>query len=125
MTWVKLDDGFNSHPKILQAGNGAAGLFARAMSFSGQHLTDGFVPDQFIAGAIAAETCPECHAPIGGHQADACDSTHLWTRTDGGVLIPDWADFNPTREKVEAERKAARERQEKSRARRNGSKASR
>lgn len=125
MTWVRLDDGFHSHPKILRAGNGAAGLFARAMSFAGDQLTDGEIPDQWIAGACAGEECPSCGRDLGADERDALDDVGLWRRSDGGVLIPDWAEFNPTREQVKADRAAAAERQRRAREKRQKTAASR
>lgn len=48
MTWVKLDDKFHSNPKVLEAGLAAAGLYARALSYCGDHLTDGVVPSSWL-----------------------------------------------------------------------------
>ena len=44
MTYAILDDKFHSNPKVLEVGNEGAGVYARALSFCGDHNTDGFVP---------------------------------------------------------------------------------
>lgn len=51
MTWVKLDDGFHSNPKVIEAGLAAAGLYAMALSYCGDHHTDGVVPASWLARA--------------------------------------------------------------------------
>lgn len=43
MSWVKLDDQFHAHPKVRQAGNVGAGVYARCLSFCGAYHTDGFI----------------------------------------------------------------------------------
>lgn len=43
MSWAKLDDNFHMHPRTLEVGNAGAGLIARMMSWSCNHLTDGIV----------------------------------------------------------------------------------
>lgn len=43
MSWVKLDDGFHSNPKVRRAGNVGAGVYARSLSWCGAYHTDGFI----------------------------------------------------------------------------------
>lgn len=43
MSWVRLDDGFHSNPKVRKAGNVGAGVYARALSWCGAYHTDGFI----------------------------------------------------------------------------------
>ena len=44
MTWAKLDDGFWMHPKVVMAGNEAAGIFCRCLSWSSANGKTGRVP---------------------------------------------------------------------------------
>ena len=44
MSWVKFDDQFNNHPKVLAAGPLAQLLYMKAIVYCGQYLTDGFIP---------------------------------------------------------------------------------
>ena len=57
VSWTKLDDGFWMHPKVLMAGNEAAGIFARCLSYCAGHDTCGVIPMAAaieIAGSLAA-----------------------------------------------------------------------
>lgn len=94
MPWAALDDEFHSHPKILQVGNAGAGLFARALSYCAAHLTDGFVPDGFVRQATEGKVA----------LARKVEEGHLWRRVEGGYEIPDYLQFNPSREQVAAKR---------------------
>jgi hypothetical protein len=97
--WFRLDDSFHSHPKVIAAGNEAVGLFVRCGTYAAQHLTDGFVPEHvaLLYGSAAL--------------ADSLVKAKLWRRTRGGWQIHDYLKYNPTREAVENERKAAADRQ--------------
>ena len=44
MAWVKLDDHFAEHPKVVQAGPVAGFLFVAALCYANRHLTNGFIP---------------------------------------------------------------------------------
>ena len=109
MTWFKVDDALAMHPKAFAAGNAALGLWVRAGSWSAQQLTDGFIPREVIPA-------------LGGDwdTAVALIRAKLWHEADGGYQFHDWADYQPTREQVLAERAAAAERKRKSRARSQG-----
>lgn len=89
MTWVKLDDKFWGHPKVITVGNEAAGAFARMLSYCGDHLTDGLIPRDtatFIARPKVLSTLEE----------------YGFVHRNGvGYVIPDYLDFNPSREQVE------------------------
>jgi hypothetical protein len=43
MSWGRIDDTLHSHPKVIDAGFEAMGLWVRALSFVCQYLTDGHV----------------------------------------------------------------------------------
>ena len=107
MTWFKVDDAFWAHPKTLALSDAAVALWVRAGSYCAQHLTDGAVPasalwmmrsDEFVAHDLVA--------------------AGLWKQTPTGYLFHDWAKYQPTRESIEAEREAGRERQRASREKR-------
>lgn len=101
MTWFKVDDALATHDKVLMAGNAAMGLWVRAGAWSAQHLTDGFVPAHAV----------KLLGNLG--QAKALVESGLWHKVDGGFSFHEWHDYQPTREKVEAERAEARERMRK------------
>lgn len=109
MPWFKVDDALAFHMKTLAAGNQALGLWVRAGSWSMQQLSDGFVPASMVTA-------------LGGGHKDAKALIHagLWHQVDGGFQFHDWAEYQPTRAEVEAERVATRERVKKHRAKQGG-----
>lgn len=109
MPWFKVDDALAFHMKALAAGNAALGLWVRAGSWSMQQLSDGFVPASMVT------------ALGGGHKdAKALTQAGLWHQVDGGFQFHDWAEYQPTRAEVAAEREATRERVKKHRAKQVG-----
>lgn len=98
MAWTKLDDGFWSNPKIVAAGNEAAGAYVRCLSYCGQHGTDGKVPID-VARFIARPKV-----------LDQLLEVSLLEQNGSGYVIPDYLEFNPSAEKVAEERAAARDR---------------
>lgn len=105
MSWFKIDDGFHCHPKVLEAGNEAIGLYVRCGSYSSQQLTEGFVPR--VIALMYGDT----------HLIDALVKVGLFRPVDGGWQIHDYGVYNPTREQVLGEREAAKQRQRNARER--------
>lgn len=108
MAWVRVDDSFADHPKIIAAGPLASWLYVCGLTYCARLLTDGFIPAGQVRkladldGAMQlAETLVECG---------------LWERCDGGFRVHDFLQYNPTAEKVRADRKAAQERMQKHRS---------
>jgi hypothetical protein len=95
MAWGKVDDKLAFHPKVIEAGNEAMGLWVRAMSYACDHLTDGFI-SQGIVMALGGSKASERLVAAG-----------LWLPVDGGWMFKDWFDYQPTSDDV-------RERREKS-----------
>lgn len=107
MTWFKVDDDIAFHPKVLQAGDEAMGLWLRAGGWSAQQLTDGFVPDSILT-AFGAKP----------RQVKALVAAGLWTKTAGGYQFHEWHERQPTRSEVRATRESNAERQKRYRDRR-------
>lgn len=78
-------------------------MYVRCGTYAAQHLTDGFVPEQvalqYGTPALAATLV----------------QAKLWRRTRGGWRMPDYLEYNPSKEAVDKERKAAAERQKRRR----------
>ena len=91
MTWVKLDDSFADHPKVLQAGLPAVGLYVIALAHSSRHLTDGHITDAFVDRSAGRQA---------GTLAQALVTAGLWTRNGDGWDIHDYLDFNPSRDTI-------------------------
>lgn len=105
MSWVKLDDGFYDHPKVIEASIAAIGLHALALSYCGKHLTDGKVSKRAVVTlARGAE---------GEALAAELVEIGLWKSTPNGYEIHDFLHYNRSADDVKQERSAARERMRK------------
>ena len=104
MAWFRLEDSWHSHPKVLAAGNAAAGLWVRCATYSAQHELDGKVP-----GIVARQY---------GTKVDIARLTAvgLWRPRGDDFVIVDFLDFNPSSADLKAKRDAAKERMRKARA---------
>lgn len=99
--WIKLDDRIVRHPKFVQAGPIAAWLWVGGMCYCGNGLTDGFIPRAALHG-LAAIPKPERYAAL-------LVSSGLWETTEGGWLVHDYHDYQPTREWAEKRQEQRRE----------------
>lgn len=105
MPWFRIEDSFHSHPKIIKAGNEATGLYVRCGSYAAQHLTNGFIPEHV---ALLYGT-PEL--------IETLVEAKLWRRARGGWRMPDYLDYNPSKDAVDNDRKNKAERQKRWRER--------
>ena len=101
MTWVRLDDGFADHPKVVAAGHLALVVHVRALCYAARHRTDGAIPT-----AAAPVLC------VGlGPSATlirALVENGLWDADDRGWRIHDYLEYNPSRADLEAQGEAKR-----------------
>lgn len=104
LSWLKIDDGFWCHQKVMLASPSALALWIRAGSWCAQQLTDGQLDARFLS-------------LFGGTPdiADELVDLGLWERTATGFQFHDWLEYQPSKEQVLAERAAARERQQRKR----------
>ncbi|MCA1218861.1 mucin-2 [Streptomyces sp. 8L] len=116
MTWFKVDDTAYAHPKLLKAGNAALGLWVRAGAYAAQHLTEGVVP------GIVAElygTGPQARklvtAGLWHQHGHSCPHAKCKQPPPGDYVMHDFLIYNPTRARVESDRAAAAERQQRAR----------
>lgn len=93
MSWAKLDDNFHSHPRTLQAGLEANGLFCRAISYCAHYLTDGFIPDEWAV------------AQGGRKPLTKLVDVGLLEQIEGGFMVIGYLERNPSRSEVEAKRR--------------------
>lgn len=115
MTWSRFDDCAATHPKARLAGNEAWSLWQAAIQYCNRYLTDGVVP----LAALAVDCLPE---PISMAKAKKLADRLVGAkvRDDGHGLfealgpnkfaVHDFLDWNPSKEQVEAKRKADRDR---------------
>lgn len=104
MAWVKMDDQFFRHPKVLAAGRDARDLYLVGLCYCAQGLTDGFIPSQAVR-VLAAEA----EIDTGPASAARLVDVGLWEPTDGGYAIHDYHEYQPSKERVLATREARAE----------------
>jgi hypothetical protein len=104
MPWVRIDEEFPDHPKVLGAGPLGIAMQVAALCYCNRHLTDGFVPRSAARRLIDLDGL--------GVSAEDVISTLLgvgmWSWVDGGYQIHDYEHYQPTREQVLAERERNR-----------------
>ncbi len=101
MPWVKLDDQFADHPKIVACGPLASWLYVCGLGYCSRLLTDGFIPDGQVRKLADVEDARGL--------AERLVEVNLWERAEGGYRIHDYHDYQPTREKALATREARAE----------------
>lgn len=103
MTWFRVDDGFPQHPKVLAIPRKdratAVGLWTLAGGWCSAQLTDGHLASHMIDELGASRRIASLLVQVG-----------LWEAVEGGYRFHDWADWNPTRAQVIADREATRDR---------------
>jgi len=111
LSWFKVDDGLHASRKLLSIPKrhrfAAVGLWTVAGSWCADQLTDGLVPDYMLEVWGAPPSAPDCLVEAG-----------LWERESSGYLFRNWHEYQPSKQDVDAERAASRERMRELRARR-------
>ena len=102
MAWFKVDDNFYDHPKVDDLSLEAVGVWLLCGTYSARHLTDGLVPTRRAQRMGATET-------VIGELVDA----GLWHEVDDGYQFHNWAEYQPTKGRVEEARAKERERKRK------------
>ena len=124
MTWVRIDDRFNEHPKLAAVGPVGWGIWIAGLAYCNRNLTDGFIPRAIAIGFGGDWTLlvrPEPGDPnpdrelvwtidrgTGAHGEsmdtqwiiDRLVDNDLWNETPGGYLVHDYSDYQPTKAEV-------------------------
>ena len=103
MTWVRIDDGFPNHPKIISLSDGAFRLYITALCYSNAYLTDGIIPLKTVKKLSNSR------------HISALVAANLWQISEDEITILAYEEYQFTKERVESERKNARARMEKHR----------
>lgn len=88
--WVRIEDTFYDHPKIIAAGNAAVGLHVRGLSYACHHMTDGKIPRSFLKGQLKT--------------AERLVLYGLWERDGEDYRIHDYLKFNPSAREIQSDR---------------------
>jgi hypothetical protein len=102
MAWIKIDDSFPDHPKVVGLSDKAFRVHISGLCYCGRYLTDGFIPMQ-----IAARFADEDMAIL----SDLV-TAGLWREDlpNNGFVIHDYLTHQTSKEQVENKRKALRDR---------------
>jgi hypothetical protein len=104
LMWSKLDDKLHNHRKARKAELEAMGLWTVCLAYCGDQLTDGFVPDWYVATWRPGVK--------GIRLAHRLVKAELWepAEVDGekGWLFHDFLVYNKSREQVLDDREATR-----------------
>lgn len=98
MTWIRLDDDFPDHPKVITLSDQAFRTYITTLCYSARYLTD---------GALARPVAERLGAVL---SASELVQAGLWWERDYGWEIASYAEYQSTKEQVEAARQANRER---------------
>ena len=120
MGWVKLDDGFSRHPKVIPAGPLGMALQVAALCYCNQYLTDGYIPKAVVPSLLPISGIYDenGHEIIWKDIVSTLVELNIWYEVEDGYQIHDYSDFQPLREEV------LKEREQKSEAGKRGGKAS-
>jgi hypothetical protein len=108
MSWVKLSDDFDEHPKVQFAGEEAAMMFVRGLLYCNRQKTLGLIPEGKVPSLTPhphwkklVEALLTCGQLLG--------ETGLWEKVPGGYLVVNYAKYQLT---TEEDKKQASERTE-------------
>ena len=94
MAWVRIDDGWLNHQKVMHAralgGWSALGVWAGALTWANQQRSDGLVPTSWVALNNAQA------------EADVLVQAGLWVVVEDGWAFHDYSEYQPTRAEIEA-----------------------
>lgn len=101
LQWIRLETVFHQNHKILYLVEDnewrAIVNWAAGLAHAGAQGTDGYLPRACL---------PLLHARR--RDADALSAAGLWIPTDGGWVIHDWAEHQPSNDETHARRERAR-----------------
>jgi hypothetical protein len=115
VTWVRIDDRYATHQKMLRAGGIAIAVDVAGMCYCAGHGTDGFIPTEALAAAAPFLNKRQAMAAAG-----RLVEVGRWVPIDGGWRIHDYLTYNPSAAEAAKERWRRAENTRKWRERRSG-----
>lgn len=101
MSWVKIDDQFPDHPKVVAAGPLASWMYVCGLSYCARFLTDGFIPAAQIRRLADVDGATQL--------AETLVRVGLWEHAEGGYQVHDYLEYQPSKEKALATKEARAE----------------
>ena len=84
MSWLRIDDGFVSHPKLSGWSVGDKWALLCVLSYCARYDTDGRLPADVRLMGVTQRL------------VDLAEESGLLDRDKGGLVVHDWADYNPS-----------------------------
>ena len=112
MGWVRLEDNFPDHPKVVKAGPLGKALYIDSLCWANRHLTDGFIPEEQVRPMLAL-------SQVDVRAISRLVKAGLWEEIEGGYQIHDYLAYQPSAAKARQARESAARRQDAWRRRRN------
>lgn len=119
MPWVRIDEEFYLHPKVVAAGPLAMAMQVAGLCYCNRYLTDGFLPKAvsrtLLDFAGIAMNCWKGEMIGGGEDAtaelviDRLLDAGMWVEEQGGYRIHDFHIYQPRKVDVEEDRRQKRE----------------
>jgi hypothetical protein len=106
MAWIKLDDQWMEHPKIVTVGRDARDVWLASITWCAKYLTDGYFPKNLLPtlATMAGVDVANCQT-FANDLVDVC----LWELEGNKYLVHDYLKYNPTKEQAIATREARKE----------------
>jgi hypothetical protein len=99
VSWAKIDDNLTFHPKVLEAGNEAIGVWVRLLAWTACYMQDGRVPDNIVRSIDPDRRVIAKLVSVG----------MVYDKSDAGIELHDYLKFNPSKKQIEADRKKWRD----------------
>jgi len=97
MSWLRLDDAFDEHRKVVGLTDAAFRLEVSAICYAHRNLTDGLIPPGYVTTRFT-------------RSVGALETAGLWVPSpEGGWLLNDYLSWQNSRAEIEEIRKARRE----------------
>jgi hypothetical protein len=93
MGWVKLDDGFPTHPKVVGLSLEARWAYIESLCYAAKYETDGVIPDVVAPNGLVRE---------------ALLAAGLWESGSAAVQVHDFLVYNPSKSEKERKRNVSR-----------------
>ena len=106
MTWLKIDDAFEDHPKVSGLSDAAHRLWVRAACWCRKPAnahTNGFVPRGMLCdiyrNKLPQKSLEKLSQELVDSKGGGMFDEGLWEPMEGGWQFHDWEDYQPTEEK--------------------------
>ncbi len=99
MPWIRFEDNFPEHPKVLALSDGAFRLHVRAIGYAARHLTDGHVSSAALRSMTRRSALPAELVAAG-----------IWEHEGDGYKVHDYLHYQPSKTEVQKRRAADSER---------------